>query len=101
MRKRNYYEILGVSKKASSSDIKKAYYKLAFKFHPDVSIDKKFSEEKFKEVEEAYSTLSDQNKRYEYDTSLIKKELCSKGKNPRKPDFYNMQDIVDEFVEGL
>jgi DnaJ-class molecular chaperone len=101
MRKRNYYEILGVSKKASSSDIKKAYYKLAFKFHPDVSLDKKFSEEKFQEIEEAYSTLSDRLKRYEYDISLRKKELHTKVKNSRTPDFYNMQDIVDEFVAGL
>ncbi len=67
MSKRDYYEILGVDKNASKDDIKKAYKKLALKFHPDRNKGDKDSEEKFKEVGEAYSVLSDDNKRAKYD----------------------------------
>jgi molecular chaperone DnaJ len=67
MAKRDYYEILGVDKSASKEDIKKAYKKLALKFHPDKNKGEKESEEKFKEVGEAYSVLSDDNKRARYD----------------------------------
>jgi molecular chaperone DnaJ len=63
---KNYYEILGVSKEATQEEIKKTYRKLALKYHPDKSDDKN-SEKKFKEVTEAYSTLSDDEKRREYD----------------------------------
>jgi len=63
--KRNYYEVLGVDKKASKDDIKKAFHKLAHKFHPDKS---QGDAEKFKEVSEAYSILSDDKKRGEYDS---------------------------------
>ena len=66
--KKDYYEILGVSKDATEKDIKKAYRKLAFKWHPDKNPDnKKEAEEKFKEVNEAYSVLSDPDKRRQYD----------------------------------
>ena len=66
--KRDYYEVLGVSKDATEKDIKKAYRKLAFKYHPDKNPDnKKEAEEKFKEVNEAYSVLSDPDKRRQYD----------------------------------
>lgn len=67
MNKRDYYEILGVDKNATKDDIKKAYKKLALKFHPDRNKGDKDSEEKFKEVGEAYSVLSDDNKRSKYD----------------------------------
>ncbi|MFA7123179.1 MAG: DnaJ domain-containing protein, partial [Candidatus Delongbacteria bacterium] len=67
MSKRDYYEILGVDKNATKDDIKKAYKKLALKFHPDRNKGDKDSEEKFKEVGEAYSVLSDDNKRSKYD----------------------------------
>ena len=66
--KRDYYEVLGISKDATEKDIKKAYRKLAFKYHPDKNPDnKKEAEEKFKEVNEAYSVLSDPEKRRQYD----------------------------------
>ena len=66
--KRDYYEVLGISKDATEKDIKKAYRKLAFKYHPDKNPDnKKEAEEKFKEVNEAYSVLSDPDKRRQYD----------------------------------
>ncbi|MES2589811.1 MAG: molecular chaperone DnaJ [Bacteroidota bacterium] len=65
--KRDYYEILGVSKNATESEIKKAYRKLALQHHPDKNPDDKASEEKFKEAAEAYEILSDSQKRSRYD----------------------------------
>lgn len=65
--KRDYYEILGVSKSASDADLKKAYRKLALQFHPDKNPDNKEAEEKFKEAAEAYEVLSDADKRARYD----------------------------------
>ena len=67
MAKRDYYETLGVSKGASASDIKKAYRKLALKYHPDKNPDDAAAEEKFKEAAEAYEVLSDDTKRQQYD----------------------------------
>ncbi|MEO8581914.1 MAG: J domain-containing protein [Patescibacteria group bacterium] len=66
--KRDYYEILGVDKKASEADIKAAYRKMALKWHPDRNADnKKGAEEKFKEINEAYQVLSDKQKKQSYD----------------------------------
>ena len=67
MAKRDYYDILGVAKGASSDDIKKSYRRLAMKLHPDRNPNDKSSENKFKEVQEAYSVLSDDKKRSLYD----------------------------------
>ena len=67
MSKRDYYEILGVSKSASADEIKKAYRKLAIKYHPDKNPGDKSTEEKFKEAAEAYEILSDNDKRARYD----------------------------------
>ena len=63
----DYYEVLGVSRTATEADIKKAYRKLARKYHPDVNPDDKTAEEKFKDVREAYDVLSDPEKRQRYD----------------------------------
>lgn len=68
MAKRDYYEILGIEKKASAAEIKKAYRRLAKKYHPDMNKeDPKAAEEKFKEISEAYGVLSDEKKRSQYD----------------------------------
>lgn len=65
--KRDYYEVLGVDKNASDADIKKAFRKLARKYHPDVNPGDKEAEEKFKEINEAYDVLSNAEKRQQYD----------------------------------
>ena len=67
MEKRDYYEVLGVSKDANDAEIKRAYRKLAIQYHPDKNPDNKEAEEKFKEAAEAYSVLSDKEKRARYD----------------------------------
>lgn len=67
MEKRDYYDVLGVSKSATADEIKKAYRKLARQYHPDVNKDNPDAAEKFKECSEAYSVLSDEKKRAQYD----------------------------------
>lgn len=67
MQYRDYYQILNVNKNASQDDIKKAYRKLAREYHPDVNPDDPNAEEKFKDINEAYQVLSDQDKRDKYD----------------------------------
>ena len=65
--KRDYYEVLGVDRNADAATIKKAYRQLAKKYHPDMNPGDKEAEQKFKEAAEAYSVLSDDNKRHQYD----------------------------------
>jgi len=63
----DYYSILGISKNAGAEDIKKAYRKLAVKYHPDKNAGNKEAEEKFKQINEAYEVLSDPEKKKKYD----------------------------------
>ena len=65
--KRDYYEVLGVEKNASAAEIKSAFRKLAKKYHPDLNKDDPSAAEKFKEAQEAYEVLSDEEKRSQYD----------------------------------
>jgi curved DNA-binding protein len=82
-----YYQILGVAKTATADEIKKAYRKLALKYHPDKNPDNKEAEDKFKEISEAYAVLSDAEKRQQYDT------FGSAGFRQR----YSQEDIFRNF----
>ena len=92
--KRDYYEVLGVGKDASADEIKKAYRKLAVKYHPDKNPGDKEAEEKFKEAAEAYSILSDPDKKARYD------QFGHAGVEGAGPDFSggfgNLNDILSE-----
>jgi len=70
---KDYYKALGVSKGASAEEIKKSYRKLARKYHPDANKGEAASEERFKEISEAYTVLSDAKRRKEYDGKKKKK----------------------------
>ncbi|MBR5050718.1 MAG: DnaJ domain-containing protein, partial [Desulfovibrio sp.] len=87
---RDYYEVLGVGKDASDDDIKKAYRKLAFKYHPDRNPGDKEAEAKFKEAAEAYDVLRDPNKRARYDQFGF--EGVGQGAG-----FTNASDIFSQF----
>ena len=67
--KKNYYSILGIDRNANPEEIKKAYRKLAFEFHPDRNKDNPNAENKFKDIAEAYEILSDSTKKIKYDRS--------------------------------
>jgi curved DNA-binding protein len=81
---RNYYEILGVARDASSEEIKKVYRRLARLYHPDLNPGDKAAEEKFKDIGEAYEVLSDPNKRLQYDqfSRVWKRGFTKKGATP-------------------
>ena len=102
--KRDYYEILGLQRGASTDDIKSAYRKLALKWHPDRWIDgseseKKTAEEKFKEASEAYSVLSDQDKKAKYD-KFGHAGLGGQGAPDFSGGFGNLNDILNDLFGG-
>ncbi len=101
MAKRDYYEVLGIARTANSKEIKKAYRKAALEYHPDKNPGDKTAEDKFKEVSEAYQTLSDEQKRKDYDA------FGHSGPNPfdnqyrrssqHSDPFRGFEDIFGEF----
>lgn len=95
--KRDYYEILGVSKSADAKEIKKAYRKIAMKFHPDRNPDNKEAEEKFKEAAEAYEVLSDEQKRARYDRFGHAGMGQNGGGGFRGSGGMSMEDIFSQF----
>src|SRR6476661_6925265 len=96
MSKRDFYEILGVSKTSSADEIKKAYRKVAMQFHPDRNPGDKGAEEKFKEAAEAYEILSDQDKRGQYDR-YGHAGVSNNGRGGGHPGNMNMDDIFSQF----
>ena len=98
MSKRDYYEVLGVSKGASQDEIKKAYRKLSKQYHPDLNKEAN-AEEKFKEISEAYEVLSDEQKRAQYD------QFGHAGPNQgfggfSGADGFGFEDIFSSFFGG-
>jgi molecular chaperone DnaJ len=96
MAKRDYYEVLGVSRTANDAEIKRSYRTLAVKFHPDKNPDDPQAEEKFKECAEAYAVLSDAQKRAAYDRYGHQ----AGGPGGFDPGFSNIEDIFDLFGFG-
>src|ERR1700743_3153851 len=96
MSKRDYYEVLGVSKGASADEIKKSYRKVAMQFHPDRNPGDKAAEEKFKEAAEAYEVLSDADKRAQYDR-YGHAGLAGNGRGGFNGGNMNMDDIFSQF----
>ena len=92
MSKKDYYDVLGVSKSAQKDEIKKAYRKLALKYHPDRNPDNKAAEDKFKEAAEAYEVLSTPDKRQKYD------QFGHAGMQGGQ-DYHSYTDMNDVFEE--
>lgn len=112
MKKRDYYEVLGVHRGAGAAEIKKAYHKLAKKYHPDTNKENPGAEEKFKEITEAYEILSDEKKRKLYDQFGMaafdgsmsgNAETASGGAGYRAYHFENgnMDDLFRDFFGGF
>lgn len=95
--KRDYYEVLGVSRSATDDDLKKAYRKLAKKYHPDTNPGDKSAEAKFKEASEAYAILSDPDKRRQYDQFG---HAAFNGAGGSGFSDFDMRDIFGEFFGG-
>jgi len=101
MSKRDYYDVLGVSRNASEEDVKKAFRTLAKKHHPDANPGDKGAEERFKEINEAYEVLSDSRKRKAYDTFGYDGGAADGGMNARPEGFGDMGGGMGDMFEDL
>jgi molecular chaperone DnaJ len=104
MSKRDYYEVLGIQKTASSDEIKKAYRKLAMKYHPDQNPNDKAAEKNFKEAAEAYEVLKDEQKRSAYDRfghNAFAQGGMGQGHSSQAGGHQNMHDIFGDFFNDF
>lgn len=99
--KKSYYEVLGISRNSSGKDIKKAYYQLAKKYHPDTNKDDPNASKKFQEVSEAYEVLSDETKRKEYDTWGATSEQMGMGAPPPNSRNQDTRDFNWQFKSTI
>src|SRR3989339_1798168 len=105
--KRDYYEILGISKNASPDEVKAAYRQLALKYHPDKNSGNKEAEEKFKEINEAYEMIGDPTKRAQYDrfghagVGTAPPPKPGEGGGPGFGDFSSANDIFGDFFSDV
>jgi DnaJ-class molecular chaperone len=83
---KNLYQLLGLTKEASEDDIQRAHRKLVRKYHPDTNPEASQAEERFKEIQQAYEVLSDENKRREYDKTLYASSKETAGRPDRRGD---------------
>lgn len=102
MAEKDYYEVLGVNKEATPDEIKKAYRKLAMKYHPDKNPGNKQAEEKFKEISNAYEVLSDSEKRNAYDQRGMDgiQDMGFQGFTSNEDIFSHFSDIFGDFSFG-
>lgn len=98
---KTHYEILNVSSEASESEIKRAYRKLALKYHPDKNDGDAIAAEKFMEINEIYNTLSDKSKREKYDQSLLGANNESKSGNGQKTRKKSASEFDINNFEGM
>ena len=99
--KKNYYEILGVDRKATPDQIKSAYRKLAKQYHPDFHPNDAEAAEKFKEINEANETLSDENKRKQYDFELDHPGMSGMGGMGGSGGMGGFEDIISSMFGGF
>jgi len=100
LNRRDYYEILGVSRTASPDDVKKAYHQKAHQYHPDKNPGDAFAEDRFKEINEAYEILRDPQKRSEYDRYGRQREAGSYASRTYATDFGDIFGDIFEDVFG-
>jgi molecular chaperone DnaJ len=93
----NYYKILGLNEWADEADIKRAYRKLALKYHPDRNPGDKFAEDKFKKVTEAYQILSDSKKRLDYDRARVSSTQDTAGQSDSRTQHSHFEKVFDVF----